>query len=272
VLVEQHRGYELLIITASEQDIVAQHLAEKWAEHDVRILKCADLSTRGWRYRLGRAHSGYDPTIGDSMAVAGGQIIDVRQISGVLTRLPCIFEHELVHIVPEDRSYVAAEMTALLLAWLSDLECPVLNRPTPNCLSGPYLRHEQWLRAAARAGMPIRKAHRSVSLLATEQLAAQGPASELTSPGWYNMERNLPHSVLIVGRRWFGSVDKELAQQALRLAGLAGADLLAVHFSGPELGAYFVHADVWPDVTSRYYPGATDAVLEYLVGSGAQVT
>ena len=31
-----------------------------------------------------------------------------------------------------------------LLSWLSQLNCPVVNRPTPLCLSGPNRRPEQW--------------------------------------------------------------------------------------------------------------------------------
>jgi hypothetical protein len=40
------------------------------------------------------------------------------------------------------RKYVAAEFNAFLLAWLSAQSCPVLNRPTASCLSGPNWQPE----------------------------------------------------------------------------------------------------------------------------------
>jgi len=101
----------------------------------------------GWRQSLG----GVD---GDA-AVVEGKRVPQKEITGVLTRLPCVFEQELVDITPDDRRYVAAEMTAFLLFWLSRLKCPVLNRPTPTCLSGPYWRREKWIHVAARVGIPV---------------------------------------------------------------------------------------------------------------------
>jgi hypothetical protein len=46
-------------------------------------------------------------------------------------------------------------MKAFLLSWLSQLNCLVLNRPTPLCLSGPSWRPEQWTYAAAQLGIPV---------------------------------------------------------------------------------------------------------------------
>ena len=73
----------------------------------------------------------------------------------MLTRVPAVFEDELTDIMFSDRSYVAAEMTAFLLFWLSRLRCPVLNEPTATCLAGRYWRREQWIDQAARAGIAV---------------------------------------------------------------------------------------------------------------------
>jgi hypothetical protein len=56
-------------------------------------------------------------------------------------------------------------------------------------------------------------------------------------------------------------VDDVLADQARRLAKIAGVDLLAVHFSNSEQGTSFINADVWPDLADD---GVADAVLAYL--------
>ena len=118
--------------------MLADHLA------GVRILTCEDLSAPGWRHRLG----------GASTAVIGGETVPAAGIRGVLIRRSHMLEWEPEHIVPGDRAYVAAEMTAFLRSWLSGLGCPVLNRPAPTCLSGPGWCREQWVQTAARLGIP----------------------------------------------------------------------------------------------------------------------
>ena len=93
--------------------------------------------------------------VGDARAIIGGRSVVTVEITGVLTRLTHIWEQELVQIVAEDRRYVVAEMSAFLMSWLSALDCPVLNRPVPGCLSGPSWRPEQWAAAATRADMRV---------------------------------------------------------------------------------------------------------------------
>src|SRR5579872_3914402 len=124
----------MLVVLAHRYDQEARELVSHWSASDARLLTSADLSRKGWR------HFSDEPTA--STAVISGRVVPVDQISGVLTLLTGVFEQELVDIVPSDRSYAAAEMTAFLLCWLSTLKCPVLNRPTPTCLSGPYWRRE----------------------------------------------------------------------------------------------------------------------------------
>jgi hypothetical protein len=157
-----------------------------------------------------------------------------------------VSEGDLAHITPHDRSYVAAEMTALLVSWLSGLKCPVLNRPTPLCLSGPNWGPEQWTHVAAQAGIRVRPVRRRV-----------GP------PGHVPPERldRRPVSVTVVGNRCFGATTKTLAVRARRLADVAKVDLLAVRFSRPEEGSLFLGADPCPDVSTDE---VADAILEHL--------
>jgi hypothetical protein len=122
----------MLVIVASRYDSEAQALASRWGDHDAHVLSCQDLSVTGWRNCL--------PDRRASTAVIGGRVISDADITGVLTLLPCVMTHELLHIVPEDRAYVAAEMMAFLVSWLHGLAAPVINRPTPVCLMGPNWR------------------------------------------------------------------------------------------------------------------------------------
>ena len=97
--------------------------------------RLGDLSTTGWRQA--------SPQVGSGTAVVGGRQISVRDIMGVLTRLPSIGCQDLEHVAASERTYVAAETTAFLLWWLSILPCPVLNRPEPPSLSAPCWTQER---------------------------------------------------------------------------------------------------------------------------------
>lgn len=210
----------------------------RWAVQGASLLTCEDLSMAGWRYYLG--------TPAGSTAVLGGRTIAMKDIFGVLTRLPGVAETELGHIVPADRAYVASEMTAFLLAWLSGLKCPVLNRPTPLCLAGPGWRPEQWTYAAARLGFLVQPVRRRLALSA--EVSTEHPELHL-------------QTVTVVGDRCFGAVDSGLESHARRLADTAGVNLLAVRFSARENGFFFLGADLWPEVISDE---VADTILEYL--------
>lgn len=223
----------MLVIIAARHDPLAQALVTQWSAYGASLLTCTDLSTRGWRYELNAPAR--------STAVIGGQIVETQAITGVLTRLPYVFEQELTGIIREARSYVAAEMTAFLLSWLSNLPCPVLNQPTPGCLAGPAFRQEQWRQLAASLGIPVHSLRRSSSIKTPPEVDSV--------------------AVTVVGAHCFGAVDPNLARQARCLADAARVDLLTVHFAHAEAGASFIKADLWPDPTAD---GVQEAILAYL--------
>jgi hypothetical protein len=228
----------MIIILANRWDQTPRLVASRWTPCKVGVLTSKDLSVAGWRQRSGAKE--------DSISVMERKLVPQKEITGVLTLLPCVFEHELVDIVHRDRSYVAAEMTAFLLFWLARLKCPVLNRPTASCLSGPYWRREQWVRLAAQAGIPVRLVRRHT-----------------TSNVLVNEKQNVPvaNTMTVVGDCVFGTGDPTLQRHALCLARLAAVELLAVHFTSPAPEAQFVSADVFPDLSDDTISGA---VLEYL--------
>lgn len=227
----------MLVIVTSRRDREARELADRWAAHDARVLSCEDLSLTGWRH--------YPGAPGDSVAVVGGTPVPVAEITGALTRRPRVFEWEPARATLTDRPYVAAEMTAFLRCWLAGLECPVLNRPAANCLSGPGWRREQAVHVAAGLGIPVRPAEWRIEPSA--DVVQVGPAP----PGV---------TVTVVGDGCVGYPDRTLATQARRLADAAGVDLLAVRFEETEAGFWLCDADPWPDVSS---PEVADAILSY---------
>jgi hypothetical protein len=226
----------VIIVVASSQDQAARELAARRGTDKVGVLTCADLSVPGWRH--------YAATAGSSVAVVAGHAVPVEDITGVVTCLPGVSELELLHIVPADRPYVAAEMTAFLLSWLSALSCPVVNRPSPSCLSGPYWRPEQWARAASRAGMRVRPVHRRVAV--TGAVTPAVPEST---------------AVTVVGDRCLGHADPAVLAGARRLARVANVEMLTIRVSGPGRDATFLAADPCLDLASDE---TADAVLEYM--------
>jgi hypothetical protein len=228
----------VLVVLASRHDRSARYLVERWAAFGAGMITCEDLSVAGWRYFPGCPDA--------STAVVEGRLVPCKDITGMLTRLPCIFPRELVRIRREDREFVAAEMGAFLMAWLSSLSCPVLNRPVGTCLSGPDWRPEQWARAASCVNINVRTMKRRILPGSTAEPGASEPNSV---------------AVTVIGQQCFGHVDPRLEVQARRLAVAAGVDLLEVRFSGGEADPWFESVNLWPDLSRA---DLADAVLQYL--------
>jgi hypothetical protein len=213
----------MILVLAHARDLPARHLVDAWHCHGARLVTLADLSRAGWRTYLGDA--------GPEVAVASGEVLPAAAITGVLTRIPWITPEDLPHVVEGDRAYVAAEICAFLIAWLSQRTCPVINRPATNSLMGAPHAGEGWVVLAARAGLRPPWARRAF------------PAPP--EPPW----PPAAVTVSVLGERCFGDVDPALADQACRLAALAGVELLSVTFSDPGADATFLGAHLWPDVS-----------------------
>jgi hypothetical protein len=193
----------------------------------------ADLSRPGWRVD--------SEALDDAVFVAGGRPHAARDVEGVVGLVPCIFEQELVDLRPQDRSYAASEMTALLLWWLATLDCPKLNPPSAGCLSGPAWRPERWHLAASAAGLPVAPLRRGTGPQAPPEDAAVA-------------------RVTLVGHRSFGAADPELHRRARALADEAGVGVLGVTFEERRGEHLFRSANLFPALDP---PAASGALLEY---------
>jgi hypothetical protein len=219
----------MILIVASAGDLAAEALAAGWIESNARLVRPADLSTPGWRHYVGVAG-------GPGVVAVGGEVVPETEITGVLTRLPWVNPAELVHILPDDRDYIAAEISAFLLSWLTSIDRPVLNRPMPGCLCGPPWRATQWMAAARVAGLRV---------------APRGGFHQGSSPA----------SVTVVGEQCFGEVAPELNEGSMRLSKLAGTDLLDVTFDGNAADAAFLGANVCPSLENTGERAAALALL-----------
>jgi hypothetical protein len=227
----------MLVVLASGHDATAQAIVAAWAPWGAELCTPADLSTPGWRHRVGAPEK--------AVAVIGGQVFPVAAIMGVLTRLPAVQPEELGHIATADRNYVASEMTAFLVAFVSALPGRVLNRPSAGSLSGPAWRQEQWIRAAAMAGIPIRPSQRSVR--------PNAPALP---------ETDVAVEVTVIGDRVFGAAEARMAGWARSLAKAAGVGLLGLGFARHASGYALTSVNPSPDLDT---PDRLDAAREFLL-------
>jgi hypothetical protein len=230
----------VIVIVARETDPVARSLAAQWADQGAALLTPSDLSLAGWRHGPTFAH--------EDSAVVSKREVSTAAVTGILTRLRCVVEHDLAHITPEDRSFVASEMTAFLLSWLDEFNCPLLNRPTSTCLSGPGWRAERWTRLVHELGIPVFPVRRHAKLDKELPSGSNPESLEIAT---------------VIGDLCLGTVDATLAQYAHRVADAAGVALLGVRFSEINGEFKFLDADPWPDISSVQ---TATAVYDYLCG------
>ena len=230
----------MLVVLAYRYDVAARALVQRWraAGEQAALLTCGDLARPGWRYVAGNPAAGY--------ADVDGQVIATPAIRAVITRMPAVGEAELAHVHEDDRAYAAAEMQAFLLAWLSALECPVLNRPSPSNLGGPWWSLAQWVQRARRLGVAARPVtHRAV------YVADAPPGSERRVDASSILVDVVGDRAFLAGGREPRESEAPLVDAAVSLARDAGVELLRVYFEpGSEQTPVFLEADLWIDIAA----------------------
>jgi hypothetical protein len=230
----------MFIILTSSHDRVLADILRQSGISEIGMLTCRDLSVPGWNLYL--------QDVEKSTAVIEGKLIKLEEIKGIWNRLPFVTEHELDHILPSERKYIASEMMAFLVAWLSLLRCPMINIPTPTCLSGPNWNQLQWACAAFRTGISIYPLFYYLSNN-NSRFEGQKDSEYMTT-------------VTVIGRRCFGSDDKELLNKTKCLANLSDTDFLSVTFNRCKNDEFFVNANPCPYYITDDTLGATIKYLE----------
>lgn len=232
----------MLLILSAAHDSTARAIVEAWAPWGAGLCTPADLSKPGWRHSVGKPE--------DDAVVVAGMVVPAAAITGVLTRLPAVHPEMLPHIHSADRDYVASEMTAFLIAFLSALPCKVLNRPSAGSLLGPTWRPEQWIRAAAKIGIPVRPIRRDV---------------RLNTP--CEPEPDIAVHLTLIGDRVFGAADPSLAAWALSLARAAGVGMLSLGFVRHASGFALASIDPMPALDNQE---RMDAAREFLLAGSTE--
>ena len=103
-----------------------------------------------WSHRLGVEPATAQLTLSKKKIVASSE---VQGVINRLFRLPSWYPRNGVS--SQDWQYGRDELAAFLLSWLSCLPGPMLNRPTPQGLSGRERHPAEWFALASQAGLSI---------------------------------------------------------------------------------------------------------------------
>lgn len=204
----------MILIVASIADYEATAFAGDCGAA-ASVLTCNDLIRRPARL--------HHPNFLDSIITTSQGTVSVGEIKAVLNLLPAVIPDELTVYAPEERTYQAAEMRALLVFFLSQLPCPVINRPTPLHLNGPVQNPPAWLAMAHRAGIP----------------AARLDAGRREAP---------PIEVVSVGGRLLAFSGTAADRYTRDLARCCHLDYLRATYREVDSEIRFVGGDSYPDI------------------------
>lgn len=123
-------------------------LRERGLETEVVTTPALDYALR-WEHRVGCAGARVQ------IELADGRCLSSDTPAGVLNRIGFVPTERLNRIAGTDRDYALMEMNALFLSWLHALPGPVINRPTPQGLSGNWRHPSLWAALAGQAGLPV---------------------------------------------------------------------------------------------------------------------
>ena len=193
-----------------------------------------------------------------AIELADGRRISSDSPAAVLNRLSQVPRTRVDHVGGDDRDYAAQEMGALFLSWLEAMPGPLVNRPTPQGLSGRWRHPSQWAVLAARAGLavaPYRQSHE-------------------TDPdrAWLSDPRPDAVAVFAVSETAIApaAIPEPVRQGCLRLAQEAGEALLGIDLVPGRDGAWLmVGASPNPDLMRGGEP-LIDALARLLIaGEGS---
>jgi hypothetical protein len=173
--------------------------------------------------------------------LADGRWIHSNTINGVLNRLLSVPLGFWRSAAPTDRDYVLQELTAFYLSWLYALSCPVINRPTPQGLSGQWRHESEWVWLASQAGLPTAD-YRQTSLDRVDEMKGE---RRLIHPS------ALTTTVIVFADQLFGvEIPRSLMEGCRRLAEFSDTALLGIEFATDSHSQWkFVGATPSPDLS-----------------------
>ncbi len=191
-----------------------------------------------WDHRIGAAG------VSTNVSLPGGRAVSHSEIKGVLNRMSGPPSNQVELAVAADREYSQSELTAFYLSWLHALDCPVMNRPTPQGLCGRWAHQSEWITMAVEAGLPV---------IPYRQTANDSPLAGYSSLVSQNDGKV---SVIVIGSRVFGyQIPGNLQLGCTRLAEIAKLEVMGIDFVPCDSGLAFAGATPMPALEIIGAPG-----------------
>jgi hypothetical protein len=181
--------------------------------------------------------------------LADGRIIDSARPQAILNRLSYIPTDRLRATAGTDYGYALQEYYALYLSWLGGWPAVVLNRAVPQGLCGNHRTPSEWIALAYRAGLP------AVSWKQSDR----DPQERVWQPPPAGSLAMFVCTGAVVANT---PVPTEFHPACVRLAELAGCDLLGMHFERREETWVMTSASPMPELS-----WGGDALAEALAGA-----
>jgi hypothetical protein len=184
-------------------------------------------------------HTLVNGQVSTRLRLTDGTEISDQSLRGVLNRLYGATAPHFRGSSTKDQDYVQQELYALYLSWLYGLQCPVINRPTAQGLSGAWRHEAEWVVLAHKAGLPVAPYRQS----SWDVVDAMKGDRRLVPEGV------LPTSVIVFGALTIGiGLPANILAGCRRLAALAQTELLGVDFIPDAQGGWtFAGATPMPD-------------------------
>jgi hypothetical protein len=128
---------------------------------------------RFWEHRVGAGGAHLKIGLHD------GRTLCSSRIRGALNRIAAPSATLIQHAVDSDREYAMSEMQAFYLSWLNAVPGNVVNRPTPQGISGAWRHASEWALLAHRSGFKVPR-YRQTDLDPMEQGYAPLAPAEAT--------------------------------------------------------------------------------------------
>lgn len=188
-------------------------------------------------YNRNLAHRLGDSQNKSVVELMDGRIIDSATIRGTLNRVRALPLTHLQIVKEADRTYAESELYALFTSWLYSFPQVMLNRPTPQGLSGQQLSALEWLNLAIKAGF---------TTLPYMQNDTQGM-------NYPNLSKIAIFKMVVLKQTCFAKeftpIPAVINVQCAKLVNLTQTALLGVDFYITPQGQWvFVGANTWPDL------------------------
>ena len=206
-----------------------------------------------WEHRVGDDNASFSIELSDGRRLCSSESV------GVLNRLSAAPTAYLDAVGSPDRDYAVQELHALFLSWLYALPGPVVNRPTPNGLSGRWRHPSEWVMLSAEAGLvaiPFRQ-------------SSEDPPDASMRWGWPAQGGELEPrvTVFVAGEHVVASapgIPDAVLDGCRRLGRLAGETLLGVDLVPWDSGWAVAGGSAVPDLSLGGEP-LLDVLREVLV-------